>query len=114
MPIKNATYAKYYSNPENREKLLRKMRERYDPVVRRERYEERKEEIRQREKESYKRRKIENSLRFYTALYDNCNNEEVRIKLRGFIESETYKMDSLKLRNYWAGQTVQNENPPDQ
>ena len=103
MPIADQSYAKYYANPENRDKLLKRMRERYDSEKRKQRYAENREEIRQREKENYKRRKLESSRRYYQALYDShCATEEAKEKIKAFIDSEGYKADSLKMKNYWV------------
>jgi len=103
MPIADESYAKYYANPENREKLLRRMRERYDSTKRKQKYAENREEIRRREKENYKRRKLESSRRYYTALWEShCATEEARIRIKSFIDSEGYKADSKKMRDYWV------------
>jgi hypothetical protein len=103
MPIADPSYAKYYANPENREKLLQRMRERYDSDKRKQRYAEKRDEIRQREKENYKRRKMESSRRYYTGLWEShCATEDARNRIRAFIDSEGYKADSKKMRDYWV------------
>lgn len=105
MPIASKSFAKYYANPENRDKLLQKMRERYDSDKRKQRYAEKREEIREREKENYKKRKENASRLFYTALYESqCATEDARTKIKAFIDSEGYKADSTKMRQYWTAE----------
>jgi hypothetical protein len=103
MPIANQSFAKYYANSENRDKLLKKMRERYDSDKRKQRYADNRDEIRQREKENYKKRKENASRLYYTALWEShCATEEAKTKIKAFIDSEGYKGDSKKMRDYWV------------
>lgn len=103
MPIANQSYAKYYANPENREKVLKRMRDSYDSEKRKKRYAEKREEIRTREKENYQRRKIEKSRQYYTALWEShCATQEAKDKIKAFIDSEGYKADTQRMRTYWC------------
>jgi hypothetical protein len=112
MPITNQTYAKYYSNPENREKLLKKMRERYDSEKRKQKYAENRDEIRERERDNYKKRKIESSRRFYTALWEShCATEDAKNRIRAFIDSDAYKVDSAKQRQFWVSEVQKSPSP---
>jgi hypothetical protein len=87
------------------------MRDNYDSDKRKKRYAEKRDEIRQREKENYRRRKEENSKLFYTELHTNCITEDARGKLKAFIDSEGYKADTTRLRQYWTKEAQKKLDP---
>ena len=81
------------------------MRERYDSEKRKQRYAENREEIRNRERANYKKRKEESARKFYTGLLDSqCATDDARTKIKAFIDSEGYKADTKRMREYWAAE----------
>lgn len=95
MPMKSSSYAKYYAK--NREALVEKMRERYDPDKKKAYYEEHKEEMKTAMAERYKNQKAQRNLTALNQILSQTPPEGVKEKVDDLIKTEAYKTANLRL-----------------
>lgn len=89
MPITSASYQKYYAK--NREVLIEKMRQKYDPVSKHEYYEEHKEQMKAAMAERYRAQKADRNRQLLTALLATPLPEQLRQKVDELLTSDGYK-----------------------
>jgi len=89
MPITNASYQKYYAK--NRDVLIEKMREKYDPIKKHEYYEEHKEQMKAAMAERYRNQKAERNRQLLTNLLASPLPDELRQKVNELLANEGYK-----------------------
>jgi alpha-galactosidase/6-phospho-beta-glucosidase family protein len=89
MPITNASYQKYYAK--NRDVLIEKMREKYDPIKKHEYYEEHKEQMKAAMAERYRNQKAERNRQMLTALLATPLPDQLRQKVDELLTTDGYK-----------------------
>ena len=89
MPIANASYQKYYAK--NRDTLIEKMREKYDPIKKHEYYEAHKEQMKEAMAQRYRAQKAERNRALLTALLAHPLPDDLRQKVNELLTTEGYK-----------------------
>lgn len=89
MPITSASYQKYYAK--NRDVLIEKMKEKYDPVKKHEYYEAHKEQMKAAMAERYRMQKAERNRQLLTAILSQPLPDELRQKVNDLLATDGYK-----------------------
>ena len=89
MPITSASYQKYYAK--NRDTLITKMREKYDPEKKHEYYEKHKDDMKLAMAERYRAQKAERNHRLLTSLLAVPLPDDLRQKVNELLTTDGYK-----------------------
>jgi len=89
MPITSASYQKYYAK--NRDTLIAKMREKYDPEKKHEYYEQHKEQMKAAMAERYRAQKAERNRQLLVNLLASPLPDDLRQKVNELLANEGYK-----------------------
>jgi len=89
MPISNASYQRYYAK--NRDTLIARMRDKYDPEKKHEYYEAHKEQMKAAMAERYRSQKAERNRQMLTALLATPLPDDLRQKVNDLLATDGYK-----------------------